>query len=96
MVTIERAVTPTGFKVLLAMIRFRDHGVEGMNRYALAVCVKAGPSTVHYALRGFIQAGWVAPSRSVDPETGVPNPTIYRLTEAAPSLDHLLRTEVGI
>ena len=78
------------------MLRFREHGVESTNRYVLAVCVKAGPSTVCCALRRFIEEGWVTASRSVVPETGVNNPTIYRLTDSAPSLDELLGIEVGV
>ena len=96
MATIELGVTPTGFKVLLAMLRFREHGVENTNRYVLAVCVKACPSTVRCALRGFIEQRWVTASRSVDPETGVNNPTVYRLTDEAPSLDQLLGIELGV
>ena len=67
MVAVEYPVTPTGFRVLTAMLRHRDHGVEGMDRYAIAECVRADKSTVHTLLRGFIEAGWVAPDRSVDP-----------------------------
>ena len=83
-------VTPTGFKVLAAMLRHRDHGVDGVTKYFLADCVQADKSTVHILLRGFIDAGWVAADRSVDPETCVPHPTIYSLTSSAPSLDELL------
>ena len=78
------------------MLRYRDHGVEGMNRYVLAVSVKAGPNTVHCALPSFIHEGWVTADRSVGPETGVPNPTVYRLTNEAPTLDQLLGIEVGV
>lgn len=95
MLAVETRVTPVGFRVLTAMLRHRDHGVDGMNRYALALCVQADKSTVHNLLRSFISAGWVSASRSHDEETGVPNPTIYRLTEAAPTLDELLGIEVG-
>ena len=73
MVAIAHPVTPTGFCVLTAMLRHRDHGIEGMNRYARAECARADKSTVHTLLRGFISAGWVIAFRSVDGETGVPH-----------------------
>ena len=96
MVATAHPVTPTGFRVLTAMLRHREHGIEGMNRYALAECARADKSTVHTLLRGFIGAGWVTASRSADRETGVPKPTIYQLTDSAPSLDELLGIEVGV
>ena len=95
MVAVPHPVTPTGFRVLTAMLRHREHGIDGIDRYALAVCAKADKSTVHTLLRSFIGVGWVTPSRSNDPVTGVPNATIYRLTDEAPSLDDLLGIEAA-
>ena len=76
MVTVEIPVSPTGFRVLTAILRHRDHGIDGMDRYALAECAHVDKSTVHALLRTFITAGWVSPSRRVALDTGVPQPTI--------------------
>ena len=35
MVAVECPVTSTGFRVLTAMFRHRDHGIEDLDRYAL-------------------------------------------------------------
>ena len=96
MVAVDPPVTPTGFKVITAMRRYRDRGIEGVDRYTLAECVKAGNSTVHALLRTYINAGWVISLPMVDAETGGPCPTIYRLTEAAPTLDDLLGIEARV
>ena len=96
MVAVECPVTSTGFRVLTAMFRHRDHGIEDLDRYALAECVRADKSTVHSVLRDFVRAGWVTAARSADPKTGGPNPTIYRLTDSATSLDELLGIEAGV
>ena len=93
MVAAELPATSTGFRVLAAMLRHRDHGIEGLDRYALSECTKKGRSTVHAVLRDFIRAGWVTADQSVCPETGGPCPTICRLTDSAPSLDELLGIE---
>ena len=96
MVGVQCPVAPTGLRILAAMLRHRDLGIDGMDRHALAEYVKADPGTVHKQLRGFIGAGWVSPYRSVDPNTGGPCPTIYRLTDDAPTLDELLGIEAVV
>ena len=72
MVATKRLVTPTGFRVLAAMLRYRDHGIAGLDRKALAECARADKSTVHTLLRGFIDVGWVQAFRSNIPGTSIP------------------------
>ena len=96
MLATDYCFTPTGIVVLATMVRCKERGVNGLTRRKLAQCARADKSTVHAMLRGFIQVDWVNPSRSVDPETGVPNATVYRLTESAPTLDELLAIEAVV
>ena len=94
MVVKDQPLTHSSFRILTTMLRLRDNGIDQLDRYSLAARVRADKGTVHTALRGFISSGWVTPLRSVNPATGVPNPTIYMLTDSAPSLDELVGIEV--
>ena len=87
----EQSITPTGYNVLTSMAFNRE--VEGrawVTKHQIAKLFGSDTRAVFTALQDFEGRGWVIMFRRYDEQTGVPQPTAFRLTDEAPSLRSLL------
>ena len=71
------------------MHEFRQNGVFELTKLQRAEATGAHENTVHQCLKRFVAEDWVEAEASVS-LTGCHNPTVYRLTPAAPEFSELL------
>ena len=75
--------------VYASMKELGQYGLLEVTKRQLAEATGAHEHTVHQCLKRFVAEDWVEAEASVS-LTGCHNPTVYRLTPAAPEFSELL------
>ena len=76
--------------VILCIVDARDElGQPEITKRFLRRCTALSKPTLIMILRDFVDLGWITARESIT-DTGLQNPTIYSLTESAPTRRQLL------